>query len=807
VTQGELLPPEGTTPGRFDLGRGYWLVLPRGPRSQGDLYQYGFHRKRVNLGDKGQLRLLVVELMQHGVNQTRLAEVLDLSRQTLHNYRESFQLFGLEGLLHGYSPSRSVSKELQGRLHVGKRRPGTKARELEAWRRAERQKAPVAVQEELAWDGDTRAIYELAEPSLEDVWVEDHSGESPGRLPVPTVEEPETVVSMAVDEAACAAPQSVASPVEQPAFEEAESAALRAEQPAVEDVPVVEPSPRARVETAPPRAQTEPTSPRTAPRMGERPYQENHDWQPSRYAGIFPVLLLLISQQRWIEPLCRLFGNGWRIFQVFVLMAVRNIRSIEQLKHERRDEAGCVLGIGRLPGLDTLWSWFAQAAGQLRASTLLQEFFADQLRSGLVGATFWFSDGHLLPYTGKEKVHTAWNTQRRLPVPGQTNLVTCDAQGRIVYFEIQEGHGDLRGQILKLGAYAQQQGLTPPPVHVFDREGDGVGFFSELVTRGIPFITWEKNARRAKLQALPAAGFTHQVQFNATEYRLREETKACVFKPPADPATGVAPPEHHFTLRRIVLWNLRTDQRISVLSGDAGLSLPAEMVLVAMLSRWGASENTFKHLQERHPYHYHPGFGLTASEKQEIANPRRKAFAQQIATTRRHLDRLYEQYANSKPVLKKDGSERHNSRHRRLAEEIATSEAVLKKLQADKAQLPERIDVSGLTDYRSFQAIDNEGKNLFDFVTSSVWNVRRQLLDWLCDCYAKDSDRVDLLYAIFHCHGWVRSDARELVVRLEPLQQPARRYAQQQLCRKLTGLGARIPGGKWLRVEVGTSPL
>lgn len=66
---------------------------------------------------------------------------------------------------------------------------------------------------------------------------------------------------------------------------------------------------------------------------------------------------------------------------------------------------------------------------------------------------------------------------------------------------------------------------------------------------------------------------------------------------------------------------------------------------------------------------------------------------------------------------------------------------------------------------------------------------------------------MDLLYAIFNCHGWIRSDERWVVVRLEPLQQPARRYAQEQLCRKLTGLGARIPGGKWLRIEVGHSPV
>ncbi len=91
--------------------------------------------------------------------------------------------------------------------------------------------------------------------------------------------------------------------------------------------------------------------------------------------------------------------------------------------------------------------------------------------------------------------------------------------------------------------------------------------------------------------------------------------------------------------------------------------------------------------------------------------------------------------------------------------------------------------------------------------TAALRNVPRQLLDWLDDSYAKDSDRVDLLYATFNCHGWVGSDEHRVVVRLEPLSQPTRGHAQEQLYRKLTDLGARIPGGKWLRIEVGQSPL
>jgi transcriptional regulator with XRE-family HTH domain len=753
VTQNELLEPEVKQAGRFDLGRGYWLHLPRGPRSQGDLYHHGSLSKRVNLADKAERRLLVVELLQRKLSQTRLAEVLNLSRQTLHNYRESYRLFGVDGLLHGYSPSRSVSKELQGRLHVGQRRPGSKARELEALRRAERLQTEQVRPEELAWDGEATARYALEETALEDVVDVDR----------PTPEE-----VLRVDPLTSEAMPAGDNPISPGATEE--SAAVPAPAPVI-----------------------------------ELPYAESHGWEASRYAGIFPVLLVLISQGQWLERLFRLFGHGWRIFHVFALMAVRNIRSMEQLKHERRDEAGRLLGLGRLPAVDTLWTWFHEVAGKSRAGALLKEFFADQIRGGRVGARLWFTDGHPLPYTGQDKVHAAWSTQRRMPIPGQTNLVTCDERGRIVTFEIQEGKGDLRARILKLGAYAREQFLGTPPVQVFDREGDGLGFFSELVRQRTPFITWEKNANQARLMALPAADFTHRVQINGTDYRLLEETRACLYTP--DPDTGTVEPAHAFDLRRVVLWNLRTHHRISVLCWDGDLHLSQEEVLTAMLSRWGASENTFKHLQARHPYHYHPGFGLAESEKQDIANPRIKALTQQIATTQRHLAKLYKQQAKTPPRFNRDGSERNNSRHRRLAEAITVSETQLKQLQSDKAQLPERVDVTGLSDYRSFKAIDNEGKNLFDFVTSSVWNARRQLLDWLDDSYAKDSDRVDLLYAIFNCHGWVHSDERWVVVRLEPLQQPARRYAQEHLCRKLTGLGAKIPGGKWLRIEVGHSPL
>jgi len=765
----------------FHLERGYMMHLPRGPRAQGDLCHHGSVIKRVNLADKAELRIFLVELMQKNLSQTRLAEVFKLSRQTLHNYRESYREFGVNGLLHGYSPAQSKSEELQRRVHVDKRRPGSKARELEALRRARKAQTTNAVEDELAWDGGSQAIYTLQETAVEEVLHSTHAATNP----IPDQSQP--------------LPLSCAEHTEQPLSRAIEALQESALEPSVTQE-VAEPH-SAGVAVLP-SATSQPE------RVSVVPYADNHGWEVNRNAGVFPVLMVLIGQSPWLLRLFRLFGDGWRIFLVFVLMAVKNIRSIEQMKHERLDEVGHLLGVGRLPALDGLWSWFHDAAGKHRAGALLKEFFADQIRCARVAARLWFTDGHLLPYSGHDKVHAAYSTQRRMAMPGQTNLVTCDEQGRVVYFDIQEGHGDLRAQILKLGEYAREQSLgATPPVHVFDREGDGLGFFSELVRTATPFITWEKNANQAHLMALQASDFCDSVQVNGTDYRLLEEVKVCTYKPVAEPGEERPAPEHSFKLRRVVLWNQRTKHRASVLCWDGELKLSAPEVVCAMLGRWGASENTFKHIQARHPYHYHPGFGVAPSEKQDIANPEIKVFQKKIETLQKQLAHLYKKLTKTSPVFNRDGGERMNSLHRRLTQDIADNEEKLSVLKTKKSSLPERVDVAGLADYRSFKTIDNEGKNLFDFVTTSVWNARRLLLDWLDESYAKDNDRVDLLYAIFNSHGWIRSDEKWVVVRMEPLQQPARRYAQEQLCRKLTGLGAKIPGGKWLRVEVGDSPM
>jgi hypothetical protein len=102
-------------------------------------------------------------------------------------------------------------------------------------------------------------------------------------------------------------------------------------------------------------------------------------------------------------------------------------------------------------------------------------------------------------------------------------------------------------------------------------------------------------------------------EINGKDYKVFEEEKEFIVEEDKGKKT--------IKLRRINIWNQSSNRRTCCLAWDAGKKLSTVQCAEAILSRWGASENTFKHIKERHPYHYHPGFGTQKSENQFIQNP------------------------------------------------------------------------------------------------------------------------------------------------------------------------------------------
>lgn len=528
----------------------------------------------------------------------------------------------------------------------------------------------------------------------------------------------------------------------------------------------------------------------------DEPYAEPIERQANRYAGIFAVMILLISEYKWFNWVIGFFGNTYKIFQIFVLMSIKNIRSIEQLKNIRLKEAGAIIGIGKIPSLPGVWELFYKAAKKKLSISLLSCFFSWQITRGFVSNRFWFTDGHVLPYSGNKKMHVIYNTKKRELEPGCMNFVSCDITGRIIDFEIKEGGSGLRAHIINLHQKWKDHFCeTEYPVHVFDREGDGCGFFSELVKFDCPFVTWEKGTNRKKLYRLPEIDFIHKTTVNSVEYLFFETQKKFIH-------TDENKEEHSFSLRRFYVINTATQKRTSALAYNGKTELSQQDCIYAILNRWGASENTFKHMGNQQPTSYRPGFKLLKSDNQSIPNPEIKAIDKKTNLKNKEYLRKCAILAEKDKILNNSGEVRANDAYSKLKSEIINLKTEKLELSQQKSELPERIDVSGLEDYRNFEKHDNEGKNLFDFVGSLVWNARKKGVEILEQLYPYKNDVVDLFYAIINCHGTIQINATEIRVILEPLQQSSRRVAQIDFCKKLTQLGAKTTMKKAMIIQV-----
>jgi len=94
--------------------------------------------KKVDLSDKPAKKLFVLDAVALGATKSRLADALNISRQTIHNYIESQKRFGAAGLLGGYNPNMGKNLAEHRRLTQHKRIQGNKAVILAEERKAKR---------------------------------------------------------------------------------------------------------------------------------------------------------------------------------------------------------------------------------------------------------------------------------------------------------------------------------------------------------------------------------------------------------------------------------------------------------------------------------------------------------------------------------------------------------------------------------------------------------------------------------------------------------------------------------------------
>jgi len=518
-------------------------------------------------------------------------------------------------------------------------------------------------------------------------------------------------------------------------------------------------------------------------------FTQQHDWIDNRYAGSFIYWAVFQKSHSVMGLFTWLYEKLNVVMYLFLMMHAVGIGTIEQLKTVYKREFGALIGIKQLWSHPVVWDKIHKAVSLERSLEAVNHFFKAQIAKGLVSLWYLFIDGHFIGYTGKEKVHKNYHTQSREMQPGQNELFIHDHSGCIVYFELQEGKGDMVELIHRKSVEYAQMMNNIPPLFVVDRELWGIKRFQYLAD--CRFVTWEKNTDAKAVNSMEDRYFDKYLRVNDTDYQLYET------KHRYKDIEG-----NSIVLRRIIIWNTKTNKRPVAVTNDTYED--TRSIAWAMLNRWGKSENSFKHMGSRVNMHYNPVLDMTReSANQKTYNSQYARLQKEIAQTKRLLGSIERKIAGKPVKFNKDGSIRKNSSRDRLIEAREEKQKKLKVLQQQIKEIPQYIDISGRDDYEKFKLISTEAKNLWDLAESIFWNSRKKLIAIFREYLPNERDLLPVLEAITKSKGKVKSTQDSIIVKLEPLERPQFRHAQEQLCRHLNQMDVKLHNSKTLMFDVG----
>jgi hypothetical protein len=139
-------------PKRIFIGPSLSLELESGNkynRVNVKLFLVNIKIKTVDLSDSTARRLFIVEAVDLGARKSHLSKVLEVSRTTIDNLLKARDLFGIEGLVHGYHHKESKDRRSQRALHSKDLSTGNKARIIE---QIEKDEKEISLRKQLSLD-------------------------------------------------------------------------------------------------------------------------------------------------------------------------------------------------------------------------------------------------------------------------------------------------------------------------------------------------------------------------------------------------------------------------------------------------------------------------------------------------------------------------------------------------------------------------------------------------------------------------------------------------------------------------------
>ncbi len=468
---------------------------------------------------------------------------------------------------------------------------------------------------------------------------------------------------------------------------------------------------------------------------------------------------------------------------VLAFMALLRIRTPEQLQGQPPGELGVLLGLDRAPEVKTLRRKLWEVAARRQATQFSQRLAERWVREQADAVGLLYVDGHVRPYHGT--AHTlpeAWCARRRLCLPATTDIWVNQQDAQPLFEVTAPANDDLLAMLRReiLPEVRQLVGERRVTI-VFDREGWSPKFFQEVHTQGFDVLTYRKGAyaawRRSAFQTVHGTIDGRAVSYELAErvvrvlpgFRMREVRRLC--------ANG----------HQTAIVTTRTDW-------------PIEVVAYRMFERW-TQENFFRYMRQHFALDALVTYAVEpADPERTIPNPKRKALAKALTTTRAALSELeqaYGQQARTNPEAQRPTMRGFKIAQAKLGRQITALEAKCRRLKARLAGLPQRVPVTAVLDEAEIVKLAPEAKHLTDTIKMVAFRAETALVRALRPGYARTEDEGRALIRemlLTSADIVPQPDDHRLVVRLHSLANPRSNTALASLCQTLNALEVHYPG-------------
>lgn len=516
-----------------------------------------------------------------------------------------------------------------------------------------------------------------------------------------------------------------------------------------------------------------------------------------------PALLSegLLRHSRKLFTLPEGFYPRETIFLVLAFMALLRVRCIEDLRYEPPGEWGQLVGLDRIPEVRTLREKLGQLcepAGTAAAwsGELAGAWMAAQTDDGDdPGLGVYYADGHVRVYHGAlTALPRRYVARQKLCLRGVTDYWINATDGRpffLVSRPVDPGLIEvLRTEIVpRLIAEAPGQPtaaqLEADPLLqrftlIFDRAGYSPAFFAEMKALRVAVITYHKFPH----QDWPAGEFAPQ-----TLTLVHGETVTLAL---TERGTRLS---NGLWVREV---RKREDDghQVSVIATDYRSPLTA--IAVRMFARW-TQENFFKYMREHFAIDRLVEHGVEPlPAATTLVNPARRRLDAEVRRERAQLVRAQAQFGalSLSPAPEPAEVEAWQAQKARLHETIATGQARVDALKAQRKTTPRHVTLGELPQTEQFPRLRTERKHFVDTIKLLAYRAETALVGTVREALARRDDARSLVREIMRTTADLRPDAAQktLTVRLHPLGSALQDAAVRALAAELTATETVFPG-------------